>query len=186
MRLTLDSDHLDNRLEYGSLEVGTGWETNANDCTASSYVLSSLLEWLLVDSDEDDCVGTKTIGSSLLYIGNKVLGCCEVNKGLGAKLLGNHLLLLVTSIDTKDTAAHCLCILASERSETTTGTNNSHPLTGLDARLLQALVNSDSGAENRSDGSKIALLGNAGNVSGLSNAVFLEGTVNCIAGKEGL
>lgn len=73
MRLTLDPDHLDDGLEDWGLEVGTGGETNADDGTARSYILSCLLEWLLVDSDEDDRVGTETIWSGLLYIGDDVL-----------------------------------------------------------------------------------------------------------------
>jgi hypothetical protein len=35
----LDSDHLDDRLEDGSLEVGTSGETNAHHCAAWANVL---------------------------------------------------------------------------------------------------------------------------------------------------
>lgn len=185
-KLTLDPDHLDDGLENGGLEVGTSWETNADDGAAWSYVLGGLLEWLLVDSDKDDCVRTKTIRCGLLNIGNEVLGCRKVNKDLTAKLLGNHLLLLVASVDANDTAAHCLGVLASKRSETTTGTDDSDPLTGLDVGFLHTFVDGDTGAENGSDGGKIALLGDAGNVSGLCNAVLLEGTVDCVTRKERL
>lgn len=69
----LDSDHLDDGLEDGGLQVGTGGETNADDGTAWADVLGSLLEGLLVDSDEDDGVGTKAVGGGCLYIGDEVL-----------------------------------------------------------------------------------------------------------------
>jgi hypothetical protein len=70
---SLYADHLDDGLEDGRLEVSTSWETNADDGAAWANVLGSLLEGLLVDRDEDDSVRTKTVGSSLLYIGNEVL-----------------------------------------------------------------------------------------------------------------
>lgn len=186
MRLTLDPHHLDDGLEDGSLEVGTSGKTNADDGSARSDVLSGLLEGLLVDSDEDNSVRTKTIRCGLLYIGNDVLGGGKVDECLTTELSSDHLLLLVTSVDTNDTAAHSLSVLASKRSETTTSTDDSDPLTGLDARLLQALVDGDTGAENRRNGIKSALLGDAGNVSSLSNAVLLEGTIDCVAREKGL
>jgi hypothetical protein len=180
MQLTLDPDHLDDGLKDGSLEVGTSGKTNADDGTAWSDVLGSLLEGLLVDGDEDDSVGTKTIGCSLLYIGNDVLGLSKVDKCLTTELLGNHLLLLVTSVDTDDTAAHGLSVLASERSETTTGTDDGDPLARLDTGLLQTLVDGDTSAENRCNSIKSALFGDAGNVGSLSNAVLLESAVDCV------
>jgi hypothetical protein len=186
MKLTLDSDHLDDRLENGSLEVSTGWETNADDGTAWSNVFGGLLEWLLVDGNEDDCMRTETIGCGLLYISDEVLGCCKVDKVLGTKLLGDHLLLLITSVDTDDTAAHCLGVLTSNRTETTTSTDNSDPLARLDFRLLQALVDGDTGAKDRCNGGEVAFLRDAGNVSSLSNAVLLEGTIDCVPGKKSL
>jgi hypothetical protein len=185
MSLTLDPDHPDNGLKDRSLQVGTSRKTNANDGTARSNVLSGLLEWLLVDGDEDDGVRTKTIRCSLLYIGDEILGCCEVDKYLAAEL-GDHLLLLVTGVDTDDTASHCLCVLASKRSETTTSTNDSDPLTGFDFGLLQSFVDSNTRAENRGDSIKCTLLGDAGNVGSLSNAVLLESTIDCVTRKKGL
>lgn len=186
MQLTLDPDHLDDGLEDWSLEVGTSGETNADDGSARSDVLSSLLEGLLVNSDEDDSVGTKAIRRGLLYIGNDVLGGGEVDKCLATELLGDHLLLLIASVDTDDTTAHSLSVLASKRSKTTTSTDDGDPLAGLDTGLLQALVDSDTGAENRCNGIQSALLGDAGNVSSLGNAVLLEGAVHCVARQEGL
>jgi uncharacterized protein (DUF736 family) len=35
----LDPNHLDNRLEHGRTQIGTGWETNANDGTTWANVL---------------------------------------------------------------------------------------------------------------------------------------------------
>lgn len=186
MQLTLDPDHLDDRLEDGSLEIGTGGKTNADNGSARSDVLSSLLEGLLVDSDKDDSMGTKTIRCGLLYIGNNVLGGCKVDECLTAELLGDHLLLLITGVDTDDTAAHGFSVLASERSKSTTSTHDGDPLAGLDTGLLQPLVNGDTGAENRCNGIKSALLGDAGNVSSLSNAVLLKSAIDCVAREEGL
>jgi hypothetical protein len=182
---TLDSDHLNDGLEDGSLEVGTSGETNADDSTARSYILGRLLEWLLVDSDKDDSVGTKTIRCGALYIGDEVLGSSKVDEYLTTEL-SDHLLLLVTSVNTDDTAAHSLSVLTSKRSETTTSTDDGDPLAGLNTGLLQALVDGDTGAENRCNGIKSALLGDAGNVSSLSNAVLLESTIDCVTREEGL
>lgn len=185
-QLTLDPDHLDDGLEDGSPEVSTSGKTNADNGSTRSDVLSSLLEGLLVDSDEDDSVRTKTIGCCLLYIGNDVLGGSKIDECFTTELLSDHLLLLVTSVNTDDTAAHSLSVLASERSETTTSTDNGDPLAGLDTGLLQTLVDGNTGAENRCNGIKSTLLGDASNVSSLSNAVLLEGAVDCVARKEGL
>lgn len=89
--------------------------------------LSSLLEWLLVNSDQDDSVWSKAISSSSLDIADDVLAGQEVNKGLSTKL-GSHLLLLVTTIDGDDSETHCLSILAGKRSKPTTSTDNSDGL----------------------------------------------------------
>lgn len=56
----------------------------------------------------------------------------------------------------------------------------------LDARLLQALVDSDTGAQDGCNRSEIALLGNAGNVGSLCNGVLLEGTVDGVSGEKRL
>jgi hypothetical protein len=127
----LDCDHLDNRLKDWCLEVRACWETDTDDGTAGTDVLGGLLEWLLVDRDEDDGMRTKTIWSSLLHIGNDVLRLGKVDKDLCAKLLRAHLLLLGTGIDGDSSQTHGLSILASKRSKTTSSTDNGDPLAGL-------------------------------------------------------
>lgn len=52
----LDADHLEDRLEHWCFDKGTCGQTDDDDGTAWSDVLGSLLEWLLVHSDEDDGV----------------------------------------------------------------------------------------------------------------------------------
>ena len=185
MQRTLDPDHLNDGFKDGSLEVGTSRETNADDGAARSYILGRLLEWLLVDSDKDGSMGTKTIRCGALHIGNEVLRSSKINEYLTTEL-SYHLLLLVTSVNTDDTAAHSLSVLTSKGSETTTSTDDGDPLAGLDTGLLQALVDGDTRAENRCNSIESALLGDAGNVSGLGNAVLLEGTVDGVTRGEGL
>lgn len=177
----MDSDHLDDSLEDGCLQVGASGETNADDGTAWADVLGGLLEGLLVDGNEDDNVGTKTIGCCLLDVGDKVLARGEVDKGLGTKFSGAHLLLLIAGVDSDCSYTHSLCVLASKRTETTTSTDDGGELTGLDTRLLQALVDGDTGTQNWSNGSEITFLGNAGDVSSLGDAVLLEGTVDSVS-----
>lgn len=181
----MDPDHLDDSLKDGRLEVSTSWETNADDGTAGSDVFSSLLEWLLVDGDKDDNVGTKAIGRCLLYIGDKVLGCREVDECFGAKVVDTHVPLLLASVNGNGSYTHGLCILAGERSETTSGTNNSSELAGLDAGFLQALVDRDTGAEDRCNGGQVTFLGDAGNVGSLGDAVLLEGAVDSVSRQKG-
>lgn len=55
-----------------------------------------------------------------------------------------------------------------------------------DAGFFEAFVDGDTGAENGGDGLEVALLGDAGDVGGFGDAVFLEGAVDCVAGQEGL
>jgi len=71
------------------------------------------LEWLFVNSKQDDSVRSKTVLSGCLNITNKVLGFGEVNEVGSAKLLG-HCCLLITTIDSNDVEAHSLSILASQ------------------------------------------------------------------------
>ena len=110
---TLNPDHLDDRLEDGCHEVGACGKTDTDDGTARSYVLSSLLKRLLVDSNENNCVRPETVRCGLLYIGDDVFGSCKVDEYLAAELLSDHLLLLITSVNANDTTSHGLRILAS-------------------------------------------------------------------------
>jgi hypothetical protein len=183
---TLNPDHLDDRLENGGLQVGTSWETDADDSSAWSDVLSSLLEGLLVDSNENDSVGTKAIGSGLLDVSDDILARGKVDESLGTELFGTHLLLLVTCVDGNGAKTHGLCVLASQGTETTSSTDDGDVLTRLSTGLLKTLVDGDTGTENWGNRGQVAPLGDACYVSGLSNAVLLEGTVDGVAGKKGL
>ena len=57
-------------------------------------------------------------------------------------------------------------------------------MAGLDTRLFQTLVDGDSGAEDRRNGSQVTFLGDAGNVSSFGNAVLLEGTVDRVSREK--
>jgi hypothetical protein len=181
----LDADHLDDGLEDGRPEVRAGGQADADDGAARADVLCGLLERLLVDGDEDDGVRAEAVGGRGLHVCDDVLALHEVDKGFAAELL-HHLLLVVACVDANHAAAHCLGVLAREGSETAAGADNGDELTGLDARLLQALVDGDTGAEDGGNGGEVALLGDAGNVGCFGNAVLLEGAVDCVSGEQGL
>jgi hypothetical protein len=143
----LDGDHANNGVEDGSGELGTGGETNAHDSTTRADVLGSLGEGLLGSSDEESSVGTEAVRGGSLDIGNKVLALGEVDELLGTEFHA-HLLLLLTTIDGNGVDAHSLGVLNSDGTETTTSTNNSKRLASSDTRLLDTLVDGDTGAEN--------------------------------------
>lgn len=86
--------------------------------------LSSLLEWLLIDSDEDDGVWSKTVLSRGLHVLDDVLAGGEVDERAGTKLFHAHLLLLLTGVNGDDPQTHGLGVLLGEGSESTTGTDN--------------------------------------------------------------
>ena len=157
-----------------------------SDLESLPAYLSCLLEWLLAGGDQEHGVWAETVLSCGLHILDEVLGLGVVNEGVRAELLQAHLLLVITSIDGDRLETHGLGVLLSERSETTTGTDDCDSLAWLGSRLLQALVDGDTGAENGRDGIKRDLLGDDGNVCGLANAVLLEGSVNSVSGKESL
>src|SRR5277367_1935192 len=79
----------------------------------SKTCLSSLLEWLLVNSNQEHSVWSKAILSGSLNITNQVLAGHEVNVVGCTKCLG-HLSLLLTTIDSNDAEAHSLSVLASQ------------------------------------------------------------------------
>jgi hypothetical protein len=74
--------------------------------------------------------------------------------------------------------------LTSERTKTTSCTDNGSELARLDTRLFQTLVNSNTGAENRGNSSEVTLLGNAGNVGSFGDAVLLEGAIDSISREK--
>lgn len=78
----LDSDHLEHGLEDWCSDVGVGWETDDDDGTSWSDVFGSLLEWLLVDSDQDDGMWAKTISSSGSDVLRHIAGGGEVDECL--------------------------------------------------------------------------------------------------------
>lgn len=80
---------------------------------------------------------------------------------------------------------HGFSILAGKRSETASSSDNGNSLARTSSRLLQSLVNGNTGAENWGDSLEVAFFGNARNVGGFGNAVLLECAVDCVAGEEG-
>lgn len=177
---SLDSDHADDSVEDGGGERGVGGKTDADDGTLGSDVLSSLLEGLLLDGDEEDTVGAETVSGGSLDIADDVLGLGEVDESLGSERLAESLLLL-TTIDGNGVEAHGLAVLESDGTETTTGTDNGDVLAGADTGLLETLVDGDTGAENGGDGLEVKLLGDAGNVGSGGEGVLLEGTVDGVS-----
>ena len=148
--------------------------------------LSGLLEWLLVYCDKDDGVWAKTVFGSSLHILDDVLALGEVDECVGAELLQAHLPLLITTVDGNSPQAHSAGVLLCERTETTTGTYNGDSLTWLGSRLLQSLVDGNTGAQHGRDRGKVTFLGNASCVCCLGNAVLLEGAIDGVARQEGL
>lgn len=200
----LDSNHTDDGVEDRSLQVSTSGQTNADNGTARADVLfnmlvltirsghgsenaylSGLLEGLLAHGEQNDGVGTKAVLGSGLHILDDVGALGEVDESSGAHALA-HGLLLIAGIDGDGVNTHSLSVLQGKGAETTTGTNDGNGLTGAHTRLLDTLVDGDTGAEDGSDGGKIAALGYPCNVGGLSDGVLLEGTVDRVAREEGV
>lgn len=78
----MDADHLEHRLEDGCADVCACWQTDNNDGTSGADILGGLLEWLLVDGDKDDGVGTETVGCGGADILGDVAGLGEVDESL--------------------------------------------------------------------------------------------------------
>lgn len=182
---TLDLDHAHNGLEDGRGNEGVTRQTNAAHDTAGADICGSLLEGLLGNSKQDGGVGAQTIGSGGLDVGNQVLGGEEVDVGSSAKLCAS-LALLVTAVNGDGVNAHGLAVLQSHVTETATSTCNGDPLASADAGLLDALVDSDTGAKNRGDGFEVDTVWNAGNVGSLSDSVLLERAVDRVSRQRGL
>ena len=92
--------------------------------------LCCLLEWLLVDSDEDDCMRTHSIFGGSLNILDEVLTRRKVDKGAGAQLLQRHLLLVFARVDGDHLETHGLGILLGKRTESSTGADDGNCLAG--------------------------------------------------------
>jgi hypothetical protein len=110
--------------------------------------LGGLLERLLGDSEKNDGVGTKTVFGGSLNVLDNVLALAEVNECVRAQLLA-HLLLIVTSVDGDRADTHGLAVLLSERTETTTSTDNGDSLSRASTGLFDTLVDGDTSAEDR-------------------------------------
>lgn len=130
-------------------------------------------------------MGTKAVDGSSLHILDDVGALGEVDEGGGAHALA-HDLLVVTSINRDGVDTHSLCVLQGKGTETTTGTDNGDGLTSAHASLLETLVDGDTGAQDGGNGGEIAALGYPCNVGSLGDGVLLEGTVDRVAGEEGL
>ena len=124
--------------------------------------------------------------SRRLNVLDHVLAGGEVDEGAGTELLHAHLLLLISGVDGDDLQTHGLCVLLGKGSESTTSTDNSDGLAGLGSRLLQALVDGDTSAQNWSDGIEGDVLVKASDVGCLGDAVLLEGSVDGVSGEESL
>lgn len=59
-------------------------------------------------------------------------------------------------------------------------------MTGSNTRLLDSLVDGDTSAKNGGDGIERNVFGDSSNVSSFGNAVLLEGSIDSVAGEEGL
>jgi hypothetical protein len=108
--------------------------------------LGGLLEGLLGDSKENDSVGTKTIFGGSLNVLDDVLALAEVDECVRAQLLA-HLLLVVTGVNGDRADTHGLAVLLSERTETTTSSDNGDCLARASTGLLDTLVDSDTSTE---------------------------------------
>jgi len=182
---SLDLNHANDSVEDGGRELSTSGETDADDGTLGSDVLGSLLEGLLGSSDEESSVRAKAIVGSSLDISDDVLSLCEVDEGLGTERHA-HLLLLLTTINGNGMDTHSLGVLNSDGTETTTSTDDSKRLAGLDTGLLDTLVDGDTGAENGGDGLKVTLLRDASNVDSLGDGVLLERSIDGVTGEKSL
>ena len=182
---TLDGDHLDNSIKDWSLQERTSWETNSNDRSAWTNILGGLLEWLLEWSEQQDSVWTESVLGIGLDLLHEVLAVLEVDVLICAKLL-THIRLLVSAVDGKDVETHGLGVLASKGTESTTGADDGDGLAWTGAGLLESLVDGDTGAENWGHGGEVNVLWNAGYVGGFADGVLLEGTVDGVAGEDGL
>jgi hypothetical protein len=124
--------------------------------------------------------------SRRLDILDHVLAGGKVDERTSTELLQAHLLLLVSRVDSDDLQAHCFCVLLGKGSESTASADNSDSLARLGSRLLQSLVDGDTGAQNWGDGIEGDVLVEASDVSCLGDAVLLEGSVDGVSGEESL
>lgn len=182
---TADLDHSNDRTENWRLQVSTGRQTDADNSAAWANVLSSLLEWPLVDGEKNDGVGAETVLSGGLHVLDDVLALGEIDECVRPELLA-HLLLLLSGIDGNGSETHGLCVLLSERTETSSSSDDGYSLAWAGTGLLETLVHGDTGTENWGDLVEWDFFGDSGNVCGLGDTVLLEGSVNCVTRDKSL
>lgn len=181
---SFDCFHADDRFEDGGAQVGPGGEADRDDRASWADVLRRLLEGFLVDGHEDDSMGAGAVFRRGLDVLDDVLRGGEVDKGLRAEL-GGHLLLLVARVDGDDLQPHRLRVLAGEGAEAAPGADDGDRLAGAGSGFFETFVDGDAGAEDGRDGVQGDFFGDAGDVGGFGNAVFLERTVDCVARQKG-
>lgn len=92
---------------------------------------------------------------------------------LGTHLFG-HGFLLITRVDGDDLETHSPGVLLSQRTKTTTSTNDGNSLTWLGTRFLQTLVHSDTRTKNWRYLIERNTIWNVSNMLGRRNGVLLE------------
>lgn len=177
-------NHAQHSVKDRGLEVRIGGEANADYDAARAHILRRLLKRLLLDGDEQRGVRAEPVGRQGLDVGDQVFGGHEVDKVAAVAL--DERALVVAGVDADDAQAHGACVLARERAQAAAGAGNDDGLAGLGARLLEALVDGDAGAEDGRDLLEVALLGDAGDVGGLGDAVLLEAAVDGVARQRGV
>lgn len=95
--------------------------------------LGSLLEGLLVHSNQDDGMRSLSVFSRLLDFLDDILAGGEIDESGSTELLQAHLLLLLAGIDSDDPETHGFGVLLSKRSETTTSSDDRNGLAGASA-----------------------------------------------------
>ena len=146
--------------------------------------LCGLLERLLGCGDEDHGVWTKTVLSRCLHILGEIVALLIIDEGVGAELLQTHLPLLLTGINGDRPHTHSTGVLLGKGTKTTTATDNADSLPWPGTRLLQALVDGDTSAENWCNRVQWDILWNDLGVAALDNGVLLEGSINSVPGEK--
>ncbi|KAH3663695.1 hypothetical protein OGAPHI_005096 [Ogataea philodendri] len=171
---TLDLQGLHNVVEDRRLADGTSWQTDQNDLTKGSGVLSRLGDSSLRNRNVNNTVWT-TVGS-LLHSSDNVLLLGEVDEELSTKRL-DEVTLLFTTVNTKDSQTHGNSVLNSKGTQSTSSTRDSNNLTWTQVSSLQSLVDSDTSTENRSNSSEISSRWQLCGLDSISSSVLLERTI---------
>lgn len=102
------TDHANHGGQNLCLEEGASRATNGNNCTTRADVLRSLLEWLLQNSQKDDCVRPEAFGGCSLDLKSEVPG--RYNVHICLKLLATMSTEIVTFL------LDCLRLPTAEKS----------------------------------------------------------------------